>query len=246
MSKGTECRYLGNPLSGSNPTTGHQSNSTHDMETTSPPATFDLDETFRETDGVTGVRDQQMSDSPIVFMTQAAEEIYDWNNLNLDFLEPIIQSEGSKFIVPSTIGATLSSLPELEQLPVFPAISFPMQPTSTRLLVQRQRTKPGFQKASMLIHHTLRSYPLMMRQNNTLPPFIHPVLLQANIENNDMEALHNCISLLHMLNSGMQYSRKLFWRNVRQECERLCQIVGFSIPKRLIRKQLTLFPRSWT
>ena len=128
----------------------------------------------------------------------------------------------------SAIGPNLSSLPELDQLPVFPPrASFQIQPTGTRLLVQRQRTKTGSQRASMLIHHTLRSYPLMIRQNNTLPPFIHPGLLQANAENNDMETLYNCISLLHMLNGGVQGSRKLFWRNVRQECERLCQIVGF-------------------
>jgi len=84
----------------------------------------------------------------------------------------------------------------------------------------------------------------MIRQDNTLPPFIHPGILQANAENIDMETLYNCISLLYMLNSGVQGSRKLFWNNVRQECERLCQIVGFSIQKRLICKELTLFVRS--
>jgi hypothetical protein len=44
-----------------------------------------------------------------------------------------------------------------------------------------------------------------------------------------------------MLNSGVQGSRKLFWRNVQQECERLCQIVG--VFTQIVRKQLTSFPK---
>ncbi|KAJ5731961.1 hypothetical protein N7493_003442 [Penicillium malachiteum] len=37
-----------------------------------------------------------------------------------------------------------------------------------------------------------------------------------------MEALDNCISLVYMMNSGTNGSHKLFWRNVRMECARLC------------------------
>ncbi|KAJ5702794.1 hypothetical protein N7488_010342 [Penicillium malachiteum] len=37
-----------------------------------------------------------------------------------------------------------------------------------------------------------------------------------------MEALDNCISLVYMMHSGTNGSRKLFWRNIRMECERLC------------------------
>lgn len=36
-----------------------------------------------------------------------------------------------------------------------------------------------------------------------------------------MESLINCISLVHMINSGVQGNRKLFWKNVRLECERM-------------------------
>ncbi|KAJ5833633.1 hypothetical protein N7474_001944 [Penicillium riverlandense] len=41
-----------------------------------------------------------------------------------------------------------------------------------------------------------------------------------------MEPLSNCISLVHMISSGTRGSRKLFWRNVRMECERLCSECG--------------------
>ncbi|KAJ5316801.1 hypothetical protein N7508_001309 [Penicillium antarcticum] len=37
-----------------------------------------------------------------------------------------------------------------------------------------------------------------------------------------METLDNCITLVHMISSGSRGSRKLFWKNVRMECERLC------------------------
>ena len=36
-----------------------------------------------------------------------------------------------------------------------------------------------------------------------------------------MEPLTNCMSLVHMLSSRIHGSRKLFWKNVRMECERL-------------------------
>jgi hypothetical protein len=31
---------------------------------------------------------------------------------------------------------------------------------------------------------------------------------------------------VHMISSGVQGSRKLFWKNVRMECERLCEEVS--------------------
>ena len=103
------------------------------------------------------------------------------------------------------------------------------QPTYTlRSLIQRPRTEMGTQRTANLILHTLKSYPLMMVRRNALPPFIHPHFAASahGIENNDdMEPLNNCISLMHMIGSGVRGSRKLFWRNVRMECERLCQEV---------------------
>ncbi|KAJ5728704.1 uncharacterized protein N7483_003212 [Penicillium malachiteum] len=58
----------------------------------------------------------------------------------------------------------------------------------------------------------------MLRQN-ALPPFIHPNQTSTTSE---MEALDNCISLVYMMGSGLSGSRKLFWKNVQMECERLC------------------------
>ncbi|KAI0172770.1 hypothetical protein GGR52DRAFT_546009 [Hypoxylon sp. FL1284] len=103
-----------------------------------------------------------------------------------------------------------------------PHFSIPSTPSiAARSLVQRPKMQPGAQRIANLILHTLKSYPLMMYRYNALPPFIHPSLVTPNAENTDMEALTNCISLMHMI--GAKGSRKLFWRNVQQECERVSE-----------------------
>ena len=107
-----------------------------------------------------------------------------------------------------------------------PNVSIPTLPTSTlRSLIQRPKMKTGAQRIANLILHTLKSYPLMILRHNTLPPFIHPRSISSDVKNNHMEPLTNCISLVHMISSGVQGSRKLFWKNVRLECERLCEEV---------------------
>lgn len=88
----------------------------------------------------------------------------------------------------------------------------------------REHTDAGAQRVSLLMLQTLKSYPQMMMRQKTPPPFIHPSLLLGDT-NDDLEAWHNCMSLVHMANSKIQGSRKLFWRNVRAECERFCEQV---------------------
>jgi len=101
-------------------------------------------------------------------------------------------------------------------------LSIPMMPTSAvRSLIRRPRLHANAQRVSSLILHTLKSYPLMMMRHETLPPFIHPGPILSDIANHHMEPLTNCMNLSHVINSGVQGSRKLFWRNVRLECERL-------------------------
>ena len=66
----------------------------------------------------------------------------------------------------------------------------------------------------------------MLLRHNTLPPFIHPQFTGQNVENDQMESLENCISLVRMIGNGSRSSRKLFWKNVRMECERLYRDVS--------------------
>lgn len=105
-------------------------------------------------------------------------------------------------------------------------VSIPPVPTQTlRSLIQRPKMETGAQRTANLVLHMLKSYPLMMLRGNTLPPFIHPRSITSDIENNHLEPLTNCISLVHMISSRAQGSRKLFWKTVRLECERLYEEV---------------------
>ena len=107
-----------------------------------------------------------------------------------------------------------------------PNYTIPQTPTwNVRSLVHRPRLETRVQRTAGLIIHTLKSYPRMMLQHNSLPPFIHQHVLGSNSGDDDQEPLTNCINLVHMISSGYQGSRKLFWKNVRLECEQIMEQV---------------------
>lgn len=159
----------------------------------------------------------------------------DWDDPNIDFanfLNPQTNDETVQYPSSGSLSFVRHSTPSTDQtVQVQQAIyslnvPIPTLPTSTvRSLIQRPKVKTGAQRIANLILHTLKSYPLMMLRHNTLPPFIHPRLISSDVENNHMEPITTCIRLVHMISSGVQGSRKLFWKNVRLECERLCEEV---------------------
>jgi len=118
-----------------------------------------------------------------------------------------------------------------------PPLSTPFQPTYILpAIIHRPASELGQQRVptAKLLLHTLKSYPLMMLRRDAAPPFIHPrfVSLADNDDGKDdadhpeREPLNNCIALLHMVGSRLPGSRKLFWRNVRTECERFLERHG--------------------
>ncbi|KAI1625198.1 hypothetical protein EDD37DRAFT_379989 [Exophiala viscosa] len=134
-----------------------------------------------------------------------------------DFLN--LQASGEAYRYPSTVPSSSlirHSTPSPDLQHITPSLN-------VRSILQRPKIKTAPQRTVNLILHTLKSYPLMMLRDNTLPPFIHPRSICANADSNYMEPLTNCISLVHMISSGVRGSRKLFWKNVRLECERLCE-----------------------
>lgn len=134
---------------------------------------------------------------------------------------PLGPSSSAHHWIPST-NQTL----HIPQATLSPYMSIPKQPTTTfRSLIRRPKVSAGAQRTANLILHTLKSYPLMMLRHSSLPPFIHPRLISSEAENNHMEPLTNCICLVHMISSGIRGSRKLFWKNVQMECERMCEEV---------------------
>lgn len=103
----------------------------------------------------------------------------------------------------------------------------PAQVTSNpRSLILRPEARSGGQGTAKLIMHTLKSYVRMMLKHDTLPPFIHRWTISPDLGQANTEPLTNCISLVHMIASQVRGSRKLFWRNVKLECERLLEDVS--------------------
>ena len=154
----------------------------------------------------------------------------DWFDPDLNFaelLDPQMNNKTIQYPLLESSSIVRHSTPTTQTIQVqqpmsSPNISIPRSPTyAYRALVQRPEREAGTQRIANLILHTLKSYPLMMLRHNNLPPFIHPHLISSNVANDYMEPLTNCMSLVRMISSGVHGSRKLFWRNVRLECERL-------------------------
>lgn len=107
-------------------------------------------------------------------------------------------------------------------------LSIPAQVSSNpRSLILRPKAKTGGEGIAALISHTLKSY-LRMMHHDTLPPFIHPRTISPDFSRGNTEPLTNCISLFHMIGTNVKGSRKLFWKNVRLECERLLEDVSWA------------------
>ncbi|KAK2785637.1 hypothetical protein FQN52_008324 [Onygenales sp. PD_12] len=153
----------------------------------------------------------------------------DWDDQNINFPEFLNSptNDAVQYLSSGPLSSSHHSIPyqTLEVQQTIPTnLSIPGLPTYTvRSLIQRPKMKTGAQMITNVILHTLKSYSLMMLRNNTLPPYIHMHTIASEVENSDMEPLTNCISLMHMISSGVQGSRKLFWKNVRMECERFCE-----------------------
>lgn len=108
-------------------------------------------------------------------------------------------------------------------IPVITDWPIPTSPTTRpHSLAKRPTANAGVERTSKLLLHTLQSYVLSMLSHNSLPPFIHSSLVSAGF---DTEPLINCINLVYMIGGKMEGRQKLFWRNVRMECERMCNEV---------------------
>lgn len=143
--------------------------------------------------------------------------------LNLQANEETIQypSSGSSSLARSSTPSNDQTV-QVQQAISSRNASLPRAPTlNIRSLILRTNMRSRPQRIANLILHTLKSYPLMILHHKTLPPFIHPHFISSNVDTDNMEPLNNCISLVHMIHSGVQGSRKLFWKNVRLECEHL-------------------------
>ncbi|EPE33750.1 hypothetical protein GLAREA_06763 [Glarea lozoyensis ATCC 20868] len=165
--------------------------------------------------------------TPDLDFANLGEEYLDGNEPGIDFSDFINPQTHDPDLALETLSSVHYSTPSTTQTTqqlqdLFSTTSsIPRAPsTIIRLLLHRPKMQTGAQRIANLILHNLKSYPLMMLRYNTLPPFIHASLVSSDVEDINMEPLSNCISMVHMISSGVRGSRMLFWNNVRMECER--------------------------
>lgn len=140
---------------------------------------------------------------------------------NLDFADTEDEHLGEDIIFSDFLPAQTQV--KTAYYPSFEITSLLDVPTAlARSFDRRPDIKNGSQRIANLLLHNLKSYPEMIMRHNSLPPFVHPFSISNDAENDDMEPLTNCLNLVHMLSSPHRGSRKLFWKNVRLECERWC------------------------
>jgi hypothetical protein len=165
-------------------------------------------------------------------------EYLNWDAPNIqlpenEFAPPLnFQINATDLFAPPGDSLLFGLSPEIDQelqrnIPVITDWSIPASPTpAPHSLVKRSSTNAGIERTSKLLLHNLQSYVVSMLSHNSLPPFIHSTFVSAGF---DTEPLINCINLVHMIGGEMKGSRKLFWRNVRMECERMCDEVRYVV-----------------
>ncbi|KAJ0412973.1 hypothetical protein BJY00DRAFT_320252 [Aspergillus carlsbadensis] len=164
-------------------------------------------------------------------------EYLPWDDLDIDFADflntpgntmsftpnMVMASTHIRYPSPSSISSIpIQPSPETNQQPLqmqttslSPAIT--TLPRLPRLLIPRPAPKPGAQRATALIQHTLKSYLGHLR-HDTLPPFIHPLSVPADIingdsPNNHTSPLSRCIDWIRSISSASTTSQAVFWEN---------------------------------
>ncbi|PVI04565.1 hypothetical protein DM02DRAFT_556109, partial [Periconia macrospinosa] len=153
----------------------------------------------------------------------------DWNEIDIDFsvLDNLQgyeeQMYNSNISAPPALFQHPSDLQNLGLTTEIPLLEtwIPRPMVNPRSLMFRQDLNKGKRRIADLLLRTLKSYALMMLRHDKLPPFIHPQFASLELEGVSLESLTNCIGLVRMISGGVQGSRKLFWKNVGLECERI-------------------------
>ena len=194
--------------------------------------------------GSVGSTPRNITNSPVHAVNQSSgsgDALFDFCNLEDDYVGlemmgfsvPNINNLDDSDLFPlsasasKTLAPTVSPFPgtgrtnQLEYIPDPLLSTVPIY--NTRSFIQRPVTRSAAQNTTILMTHILNSYPTMMRDHGSLPPFIQPHSL-ANVQEHQsksFEALTTCMSLMQMFGSKTHGSKKLAWRNVRLECERI-------------------------
>ncbi|KAH8200684.1 hypothetical protein TruAng_005148 [Truncatella angustata] len=169
-------------------------------------------------------------------LTNVAGDSFDWINTDTSIAKFSYQQSKDVTVTfpslePSYLISQTAAPPEyptvqLQEVMWSPSLSIPPVLSHTpRSLIQRPTMRTGAERIRSLIFHTMKSYPLMILHNDSVLPYVHAHLASSDDEDDGMEPLNNCISLVHMLSHGVRGSSKLFWKN----CELLAAMQALSI-----------------
>jgi hypothetical protein len=159
-------------------------------------------------------------------------EHFDWNIIDASTSE--LQASYSQYFPPnsgpnglhgSNIAVTEFSHEALRLTDLDAMFTPSILPIAMRCFTGKSAFQGRTKVTATMMKRILTAYPAMMRTRDSLPPFIHPssyscataILYQPS------ESLATCESLmqLHGSSKGGDASRRLVWKNVRLECERL-------------------------
>jgi hypothetical protein len=174
-------------------------------------------------------------------LPQESAELYDqWDvarftSASTDPVDTFSSLKGFNFQAPphypSTSSSTSQTLSALGQdSNSNPSISYIISSYhSIRSFAPRTMTRGKSQGGEVLLMQILKSFPKMMLRRETFPPFIHAHCTSADLVSNSselIEPLANCMTVAQLFYSATGSSRKLVWRMIRMEIERVVQDVS--------------------
>jgi len=110
----------------------------------------------------------------------------------------------------------------------FTSIPAPLSANMGCSFAPRTTVKASSQVNATILLQILKSYPKMMTRKETCPPFIHPYCFSSTTfgnSNTASESLQNCRNLAKLFYSDTG-GRRLLWRMIRMEQERVAQEVS--------------------
>jgi hypothetical protein len=164
------------------------------------------------------------------------QEPFDWNSIDFDTskLQPLDLYSPSNttahgiydtYLLGNSLNYTTSDTMFITSttIPTMP-------PHPIQRFTRTSAYKGSARMTAIMMKRILTAYPMMLRNRGPPPPFIHASMSTENVTayHKPLESLSNCKSLMHLLGSGNgnDASKRLVWKNVGLECERVQVEVG--------------------
>jgi hypothetical protein len=164
------------------------------------------------------------------------QEPHDWNSMDFDISKPQPMDVYSlsnttahdiydTFLLGNSFNYTTSDTSFIMSTTIST-----MPPHAMQRFTRTAAYKGPARVTATMMKRILTAYPMMLRNRGPPPPFIHASMATDDVTayHRPLESLANCESLMHLLGSGdgKDASKRLVWKNVSLECERVHVEVG--------------------